>query len=755
MTNSDCTYPPVDLTNCDREPIHIPGSIQPHGVLLALTEADLVIVQASRNSEELLGIAHDDLIGTDLPSILDAAAMTTLSRALADGSFRNVNGLPVTIGARTLDAILHRSEGLLIVELEEPDAHAPGTACDGARANPPSELIARARDALGRLQSARKLAALWPTLANVVRDITGFDRVMVYRFSERDRSGEVIAEDRRDDLEPYLGLHYPASDIPQQARRLYLLNRLRLIPDATYAPVPIAPEHNPHTGRRLDLSHAVLRSVSPIHCEYLANMGVRASMSISLVKDERLWGLIACHHQSPRRLSYRLRALCELLGDICSWMLGPRIENEENRLRAYTSAVQRHLVEAVSVQPDLPLALTTSVPSPLDMIDASGFAAAHDGKLAVLGNTPSREQMGELVRWLTATMDGPAYATDALPAAYPPAHEFKDDVCGLLAAAVSKAQGLFLMWFRPERVHEVSWGGDPRKPVEVEGERLTPRKSFAMWKETVRLRARPWAAWEIDAATEMRNLTATLVLRQAAEIFRLNIGLSEALHSRDEFMSMASHELKTPMQTLSLQLEALELAAAANQLMPVQLGRRLTVARRQVARLDRLVSQLLDVSRISAGRLDLDRSEVDLGALAREVAGRFEDAGVPIHLDTGGDTTGWWDEFRLDQVLTNLVSNAIKYGRGQPVDITLRDQGATVRCLVRDRGMGIAFEEQARLFERFDRAVPAHFAGFGLGLWITRQIIEQHGGTIEVESSPDRGATFTFTLPRAAGESST
>ena len=741
---------PVDLSNCDREPIHIPGTIQPHGVLLAVTEPDLVVVQASTNSERLLGIAPGDLLGANLPSILDTAGTTTLARALEAHSFRQVNGLPVAIGDHTLDAILHRSEGLLIVELETHEEQAPGTV--SVDANALNEFTVQARNTLRRLQRAGTLAALWPTLAKEMRDITGFDRVMVYRFSERDGSGEVIAEDRREDLEPYLGLHYPATDIPQQARYLYVLNRLRIIPDAAYTPVPITPADNPLTGRRLDLSHAALRSVSPIHCEYLANMGVRASMSISLVKDEQLWGLIACHHTTPRRLPYRLRALCELLGDVCSWMLGPRIESEENRRRMQTNTVQRHLMEAMSAQPDLMVALTTSMPSLLDMVEASGFAVAHEGKLATLGKTPSQEQLDALVRWLSASMEGPVYATDALPGAYPPAHEFKDEGCGLLATAVSKAQGLFLMWFRPELVYEVRWGGDPRKPVDVEGERLTPRKSFAMWKETVRLRSRPWAAWEHDAATEMRNLTATVVLQQAAEIFRLNIGLEEALHSRDEFLSMASHELKTPMQTLTLQLEALAFASAANQLTPGQLGRRLATARRQVARLDKLVSQLLDVSRISGGRLELDRAEVDLGVLAREVAGRFSDDGVPIHLDTDGDTTGWWDEFRLDQVLTNLLSNAIKYGRGQPVDIIVRDLGESVRCSVRDRGMGIAFEEQARLFERFERAVPSvHFAGFGLGLWITRQIIERHGGSIEVESSPDRGATFTFTLPRAAG----
>lgn len=736
---------PVDLSNCDREPIHIPGTIQPHGVLLALTEPDLTIVQASTNSQALLGIAHDDLLGATLPDILDPPPKAPLDQIIRDSIGHHAIDLSLTVRGRSFDSILHRSGKLLIVELEEP-------AANGMAAESLTDFTAQAHDVLRRLQSASKLAVLWSTLAAVVRELTGFDRVMVYRFSEEDGSGEVIAENRRDELEPYLGLHYPASDVPQQARRLYSINRLRLIPDAGFAPVPIAPARNPLTGQPLDLSRAVLRSVSPIHCEYLANMGVRASMSISLLKDERLWGLIACHHQTPRRLPYRLRALCELLSNICSWMLGPRIESEENRLRLNTGAVLRHLVEEMSGQPELTQALTMARPSPLDMLEAGGFAVACDGALATLGNTPSRDQIEALVQWLSTTMDGPAYVTRALPAAYPPAMAFKDRACGLLATAVSKAQDLYLLWFRPELVHEVQWGGDPNKPVAVEGQRLGPRKSFALWRETVRLRSRPWAGWEVDAATELRNLTATVVLHKAAEIFRLNLGLTEALRSRDEFLSMASHELRTPMQTLVLQLEALELASEANQLTPVRLGRRLAMARRQVARLEKLIDQLLDVSRISAGRLALDRAELDLAALAREVAGRFADSQVPIHVDAHGDTMGVWDDFRLDQVLTNLLSNAIKYGRGQPVEVTVSGQDATVRCAVRDHGMGITPAQQARLFERFERAVPTvHFAGFGLGLWIARQIVEQHGGSIEVESTPGQGATFTFTLPRTEG----
>ncbi|HEX2570656.1 MAG TPA: ATP-binding protein [Polyangia bacterium] len=733
----------VDLTHCDREPIHIPGSIQPHGVLLTVTGPALTVAQASTNTAALLGLEHGAVLGASLERLLDAPSLARLREALASRPTGRASASPIRVNGHPFEAILHRSEGLLVAELEPPlgpDADPLGGAL---------ELNGRAHEVLQRLQRVHGLSELWPTLAEVIYEFTGFDRVMVYRFSEQDDSGEVIAEARRADVEPYLGLRYPASDIPQQARRLYVLNRLRLIQDAAYTPAPIAPADNPLTGRPLDLSQAVLRSVSPIHCEYLANMGVRASMSISLLQGDRLWGLIACHHYAPRLVPYRVRMLCELLGEVVSWLLGPRLAAEESDARVRASAIQMRLVEAMSREADLVTALIRGVPSALELVRARGFAVVYEGRVGTTGETPSIAEIAGLAEWLHGTQLQDVYATDALPEAYAPARAFAEVASGLLAALVSRAHGMSLLWFRPEVIREVRWGGDPHKAIAADGERLVPRKSFALWKETVRGRSQPWAPWEVEAAAGLRNVTAGVVLQKAAEIFHLNLDLQRALETRDDFLSIAAHELRTPLATLRLQLDSLRRLSEKGALDPARVKARLDGADRQLERLDALIQHLLDVSQIAAGQVRLERARCDLTELARGVIERFQEQAAPIQLVASGDLVGSWDPFRLDQVVTNLLSNALKYGEGKPVVVALEDRGKSVRCAVHDQGIGISPEAQARIFERFERAVSSsHFAGFGLGLWIARRIVEQHGGNITVASVPGAGATFAFELPR-------
>lgn len=717
-------------------------------MLLAATEPDLRIVQTSSNTLEHLGIAPGEVLGASLVDLLDEVGVAAVRRAAADDSVRRTGALPITLRGRAFDGILHRVHGLLILELEP-------TLGPRGELDAPEGFQSLASRYVYRLQEVQTFEDLWPTLATSLAELTGFDRVMIYRFDENDGSGVVIAEHKQPDQEPFLGLHYPASDIPQQARRLYIRNRLRLIGDAAYRPSPIIPTDNPLTGQPLDLSDSVLRSVSPIHCEYLRNMGVHASMSVSLIKEEQLWGLIACHHRAPLFVPYPVRMLCHFLGDIVSWTLGSRLAYAESGERARTDGMLGQLTRKLATEPVLAKALVQGPASALDLIDAGGFALAYEGTITTGGVTPPREEIEKLILWLEAAMTGTVFATHALPAAYPPALAFKAEASGLLAVAVSRAQRVFLLWFRPEAVHEVHWAGNPTKAAVPGTERLSPRGSFELWKQTVEETSRRWAAWEIDAALGLRSVTATLVLQRVAELFHLNVELRRAVESRDDFLSMASHELRTPTTTLRLQFEGLRRRVERGPIEPAQILERLVKSERQVDRLEQLINQLLDFSRLGAGRLDLAPSTFDLGELAREVVDRFDESSVEIRVDAEGDLVGCWDRFRIDQVLTNLVGNAIKYGRSAPVDLLLRGAADRVRCVVTDRGIGISPAAQPKIFERFERAAPlAKFAGFGLGLWITRQILLRHGTDITVASKLGEGSAFTFELPRSSLEPS-
>ncbi len=504
------------MQGCADEPIRVPGAIQPHGVLLAMTEPTLRIVMASANAAAVLG---RDITGAALPDVLDPADFAAVSEGLA-GDLSEANPLHVRCGGANGDLVLHRAGGLLVAEWE-PTATAAQAGSSWHRRLP---------RVLQRLSGTASLDELTSVLASAVRELTGFDRVMVYRF-DRDWNGEVVAEDRCPDLEPFLGLHYPAGDIPPQARDLYLANWLRLIPDATYEPVPLVPARNPLDGQPLDLSGAVLRSVSPVHLEYLANMGVVASMSVSLIDQGRLWGLIACHHYAgPHRPSYGDRVAAEFLGRTASLLLASKASSTAREQILHVTQSQGLLLAKLAHSPRAPLdALVSGEPTLLDLLPATGAAVRLDGRLSVLGRTPPAERVVPLVRALLATG---SWATDSLTRVVPDAHDVVDTASGLLVAEMGTRPGDFLAWFRAESLREVDWGGDPHTTKVVEddtGPRLSPRRSFDRWRETIRATAAPWEAHEVLVSRNVANSVTQVALRRVEEDNRHAAALQRTL----------------------------------------------------------------------------------------------------------------------------------------------------------------------------------------------------------------------------------
>jgi light-regulated signal transduction histidine kinase (bacteriophytochrome) len=497
--------PAVDLTNCDREPIHVPGAVQPYGVLLGVEEPSLRVVQVSENCRDLLGRDPDDVLGRRLGDAVPgelAAALEEAARTPGDPAEHYPLSSSVALDGRALhvDALLHRSDGLLVVEVE-PGA-GPVTFDRAYRAT---------RTAVSRINRAAEPTDLFAIAAQEVRRLTGFDRVMIYRF-DPDWNGEVVAEDRADRLNSFLGLRYPATDIPAQARELYRRNWLRLIPDVGYRPAVLRPVENPLTGRPLDLSHSTLRSVSPIHVEYLQNMGVTASMSISLLDAGELWGLIACHHYTgPHRPPYEVRAASEFLGQALSLRLVAATNAEE--LRRAVAARSRLATLSAEVAGGVRAAaavLTQGRPNLLDLVDASGAATLIDGVYGEVGDVPDER----VVRRLVARLGGDhadaaedVQSVESVPFVVPELADHKDRLCGALLLRLSPDQ--FVMWTRPEQVRTVDWGGDPQNKAiaaqEGDTVRLSPRKSFERWRETVRLRSRPWTAGDVETAAQLRH----------------------------------------------------------------------------------------------------------------------------------------------------------------------------------------------------------------------------------------------------------
>ncbi len=511
----------VDVTNCDREPIHIPGAILPHGAMLVLDADTLEVQQAAGDTSRLLGVTLVDLLGQPATTLfradqienlrgLAAALSLVKPRHLLDPQFR-VND------AQPLDVSLHRSGGSLVLEFEAADPAARYAA----------DPLAGVQEMVLGLDQSSSLQAFCQLAAERVRTVARYDRVLVYRFMQ-DGSGWVIAESREPHLDPFLDLHYPAADIPQQARALYVKNWLRLITQVDYDPAPLVPVLNPRTGQPLDMSQAILRDVSPIHREYLRNMGIDASMSISIVRGGKLWGLIACHNYSPRILPRHLRAICELFGSMFSLQLEAREKGEHFDERLASRMVLQNLMLNLASADDYAIGLTKESPNLLDYIHCGppaadgtilgGVAVSVKGQLTFLGTTPSQGQIEDLITWLDTHMpksDG-VFSTDRLAEIWPPGAAFTDVASGILVISVSDELSDFIIWFRPELVGTSSWAGEPGKLIVSgpNGDRLSPRKSFEVWKETVRGRCLPWKSADLDAAFDLRVSLLHVVLRR-------------------------------------------------------------------------------------------------------------------------------------------------------------------------------------------------------------------------------------------------
>ena len=533
----------VDLTNCDREPIHISGHIQPHGVLLVVREPQLEILQVSENTLHLLGFAPESAIGKDLSLLFDPLQLEKLKACLRNENLKTVNPIKLYVErpgkSLEFDCILHRVQEVLMVELE--------------LATSPENLSVfsfyhSVRATVSKIQSAKNLKELCQVTVEEVRQISGFDRVMVYQF-DPEGNGAVIAEDKAEKLIPFLGLNYPSSDIPKQARQLYSLNWLRLIPDINYQPVPIVSGKNAVTTQPRDLSFSVLRSVSPIHIEYLQNMGVAASMSISLIKDKELWGLIACHNYTPRYLNYELRAACEFIGQVMSLELQSKEGNEDYDYKLHLKSLQTKIFEDISTSENLSQVLVKCQHNLLEAVNAQGAAIVFGDNCYRVGQTPEGEALIYLTQWVQKHLKQEIFYTDSLTKCYPEAEEFKDTASGCLAIAISPTQKIYVLWFRPEVIKTVNWAGNPNKPLQTDEDgnyRLSPRKSFDLWKENVRYKSLPWKQCEIDAALELRKAMINIVLCQIDKLEKLNRALEESVARERE----KTAHLKTAMSEL-------------------------------------------------------------------------------------------------------------------------------------------------------------------------------------------------------------
>lgn len=716
-----------DLGACSQEPIHIPGAIQPHGVLLAFSDPDLVCRQVSANASEIFPGSPSHLLEKTAKDIFG----TKILRATVAGDPTIESPILLELNDREFDAVVHRHGGMVLVELE----------ISGGRSLAGQHR--RLQKGLADLRRAPDLPALYATAARFVATFTGFERVMVYRF-DHDWHGEVVGECLTADVASYMGHHFPASDIPEQARALYSKNWLRLIPDADYQPVPLEPPVNPLTGQPLDLSFSTLRSVSPIHLLYLRNMDVRASMSISIMDEDRLWGLVACHHRESLHLPYATRAACEIYGQFLSREISAKLQTQRLQEQARAITVQTRFFDFIAQEQNFVDALVKYTPDLLRFMSAAGAAIFAGGKLTLLGKTPSEAEVLNLLEWLATLELNPLHVTDCLGAEFPPAQGWTGVASGLLAVKLSRVEPHYVLWFRPETPATITWAGDPKK---TEGLALHPRKSFAAWKQTISGKSLPWSESERQGARELQTAINALVLRRTERLISLNAELEKKNSDLNSFAYIASHDLKEPLRGIANYTSFVIEDHAKG--LPDEALRKLQTIASLASRSEELLDALNHFSKV--GRMEIQKSPVDMDQLLDEVIESNSTVLEGVELTRPSALPpAECDAVLVREIFGNLLINAVRYNLSEKKQITIdcKQNGAAPVYTVTDNGIGIREKHHDAIFQIFRRLHPAQDfgGGTGAGLAIVKSIIERHGGQIWVDSVPEKGTTFSFTL---------
>ncbi|WP_339100102.1 ATP-binding protein [Pseudomonas atacamensis] len=733
------------LANCADEPIRFPGAIQPHGLLLTLTEPALQIIQVSANVETLLARAPESLIGQPLHSLIGAEHTAQVLQALQQATFSEAAPLRFELNGTEFEGLLHRHQGVLILELE---IHVK---------NFQPRNVAGVNTHLGRmlqrLQAATTLQALYDISVKEIQAMTGYDRVLIYRFEEEGH-GQVIAEASDPSMEVFNGLFFPASDIPEQARELYRTNWLRIIPNADYQPVPLVPKLRPDTQTPLDLSFATLRSVSPIHCQYMKNMGVLSSMSISLLKGDKLWGLISCGNRQPLHVPHELRMACQTIGQVLSLQISAMETLELTRQREEKVEALARLNQAMVDSPQNVFDGLAQQPATLmALVNAGGIAIIEDKQLHRYGNCPEPEEIRALHKWLQARGE-PVFASHHLSSVYPPAAQYQSVASGVLAMSLPKPVDNGVLWFRPEVKENINWSGDPRKPLDLEnsdaGMRLRPRTSFEIWKVEMAGISTKWSHGDRFAANDLRR--SALENDLARQVRREQ----EAVQARDDLVAVVSHDLRNPMTVISMLCGMMQKAFSSE---GAHTSRRISTAidtmQQATARMNTLLEDLLDTSKIDAGRYSITPQALEVGHIFEEAQALLSplahDKDISISFQADPDLRIHADPERLFQVLSNLVGNAIKFTpRMGTVGVHAKSVGDEIVFIVRDSGEGIPKEHLPHVFDRYWTMKEGNPTGTGLGLYITQGIVEAHGGQIVAESEPGQGSEFRFTVPRLA-----
>ncbi len=744
------------LTNCESEPIHIPGSIQPYGFLLAVKMIDYSIAFASKNCETYFQLPLNEIMGKSLHLFFDKVEISNFTAQYKLDGGEMERPFVFSLRGELYSTSAHKSGDTIVLEMEpfaEDHAQLP-------------DLYIQTKRFAYHTEKSDNLKNLCQDIADETKLITGYDRVMIYRF-DKDYNGEVYAESKREDMEPFLGLYYPHTDIPAQARELYLRNPIRMIADVDYEPVPLfALEEKGGSALTLDLSLSFLRSVSPIHIQYLKNMGVGASFSISLIYNKKLWGLISCHHDTPKYIPYYTRLAAHLQAVFLQSQIDVRQVADEFELTKETNRKLQDLSEQFAKEQPV-ISNESTLQSLKNLLNADGIAVIHKGNIFTAGTVPSKEDLQLMADWLFKNKKNENFNTSRFRDDYLPAKAMSNSVAGICYQQLGLLPGNAIFWMRNEMQTTKLWGGDPNKAILLNEENnlLTPRKSFAAWSESVKYQSTEWLRPELNAAAAIslviqRQLHLIDLIEEEVKYRSLNEKLQKA---NDELANMnwiSTHDLKEPLR--KIQIYASIILEKYSHEIPGTVNTNIVRMQASAAKMQRLIEAL--VSYASLMYEDAKFEKVDLNSVVKEVVmdlkEEIEEKGATIDISNLPTVNGI--NFQLQQLFVNIIRNSIKFANPDvPLIIKISstkttDNPATIageslkqwfKISFVDNGIGFNNSFKNDIFKVFHRLHANQYAGSGIGLAICKKIVESHNGYITATGDINKGAQFDIYLP--------
>lgn len=746
------------MLNCESEPIHIPGSIQSHGFLLAVTEDNFTVAFCSENCYKFLGKTHIDLLGNNLDTVFNKADIENIQQQFKEFSNDPLRPFVINYNDKSFHVTAHKSNEVIVLEFE---------LFSEEKTNLPDLLIQMKRFAY-YTERADNLQSLCQDIADETRIITGYDRVMIYRF-DKEYNGEVFAESKNEDLKPFLNLHYPHTDIPAQARELYLRNLIRMKVDVGYTPVPLYTiDGMLKENTNLDLSMAILRSVSSMHLEYLKNMHVGATFVISLIHNNKLWGLISCHHYTAKHIPYYTRLAAHLQGIFLSSQIDVRQTADEFELTKETHQKLVDLQELLINNENI-LTQKSTLLKLQQLLNADAVIINYNNEYYTEGELPGLEQIKDLLDWLKKENGAQNFNTHTLHKHYADAVSFADTISGVVYLPLGDNNKNCIVWTRGEVQKNIDWAGNPSKGIQtnVVNLMLSPRKSFEIWKQAVKYTSVEWKNPELDEAKVIASsIQHQLHLADLKFEEKRYLSLNEKLQkANDELANMnwiSTHDLKEPLRKIQLYGSIILEKDGAR--IPDTVKANILRMQKSAGKMQALIEDLLTYSKVVNEDRQLDPTDLNviIQNILLDYKENIDEKNISIKFHNLPTVDGV--HFQVRQLFLNLISNSIKFTRSEVTpSINILSEMVTCEKLawasqktfksyykisVIDNGIGFNTAYKEKVFKIFQRLHSStEFMGTGIGLSICKKIAELHGGNIEAHGVEGEGATFSVYFP--------